>query len=638
MTVSTSTNRVQYNTNGTTGPWSVPFYFLESSHLSVTYTTAAGVETLLALTTNYSVTGAGDPAGGSVTTVTAYASGGTITILRSVPATQETDYVETDSFPAEAHEAALDKLTMIVQQQNEVLDRAITFPPSEDSNGVLPSAVTRAGMLCAFDASGNVTVSDPGNVALSSADFAVARAKRLVVGFDDDSDITDNASALANNSLLVRYTTAYSETGTENGVQVQRYIQSSDPGRGSSFKADVVIGSTDGVTTTEGSYPPEWGINIAVDSYSTDDTQGATVGGSFTVRRYSDQQTIGIHCNAMDMRIPQDATDPNMGGVTGMECHADGIGPDHRTGNNNYGYRQALRITARTQSTQPDWVKRGTAPYTNGATVSVDDICLPKDAVLSTEYLGTYFVCTTGGVLGGTDTVLDAATTPGSTVTDGAAVWECRVGAEIGIGIIVKNGDENGVGNERPAYYRYGIIVDNGEDDGNLNQVYTAFYAKNSGTINYASQGSPTYHAWFNDETGECTVYLGTELNANGSTISSIIHKGNNSSGVAKTYANFETYIVDGAAGSEDGRILFTAMVAGAIAPHLYLEGLNTIVGTKSVLATTATAGFLHVGRCAGAPTGVPDLYTGKCPMVVDSTNGRLYVYHSGGWHYATLT
>ena len=141
-----------------------------------------------------------------------------------------------------------------------------------------------------------------------------------------------------------------------------------------------------------------------------------------------------------------------------------------------------------------------------------------------------------------------------------------------------------------------------------------------------------------NDETGECTVYLGTELNANGSTISSIIHKGNNSSGVAKTYANFETYIVDGAAGSEDGRILFTAMVAGAIAPHLYLEGLNTIVGTKSVLATTATAGFLHVGRCAGAPTGVPDLYTGKCPMVVDSTNGRLYVYHSGGWHYATLT
>ncbi|MEY5100616.1 MAG: hypothetical protein RJA36_3335, partial [Pseudomonadota bacterium] len=58
MTVSSSTNRVQYNTNGTTGPWTVPFYFLEDAHLAVTYTTSAGVETLLTLTTNYSVTGA----------------------------------------------------------------------------------------------------------------------------------------------------------------------------------------------------------------------------------------------------------------------------------------------------------------------------------------------------------------------------------------------------------------------------------------------------------------------------------------------------------------------------------------------------------------------------------------------------
>lgn len=544
-------------------------------------------------------------------------------------------------------------LTPLATYTTQSLGVANANPVVLDSAGRATVWLSDAAYRMILKTSAGVTIWDQDNVRNpamggSAGDFTtitadyldvpIARVNRLVVGFDDDADISDNASALANNSLLIRYTTAYAETGTENGVSVQRYIQSAAPGRGSTFKADVVLGSTDGVTTAEGSYPPEWGLNVAIDSYSTDDTQGATVGASLTVRRYSDQQTIGIHCNAMDMRIPQDATDPTMGGITGMECHADGIGPDHRSGNNAYGYRQAVRVAARTQSTQPDWVKRGTAPYTNGATVAVDDICLPKDAVLSTEYLGTYFVCTTGGVLGGTDTVLDAETTPGATVTDGAAVWECRVGAEIGIGIIVKNGDENGVGNERPGYYRYGVIVDNGSRDGNLNNVGTAFYAYNSGTINYASQGSPQYHAWFNDDTGECKILLGTDLNTNGQTISSILHKGTNSSSVSQTYANYETYIVDNTAGSEDGRASFSVTVAGTGEIHLYLEQNNTIVGKKNVLATTATDGFLHIGRCAGAPTGVPDLYTGKCPMVVDSTNGRLYVYHTGAWHYATLT
>ncbi len=35
-------------------------------------------------------------------------------------------------FPAEVHEAALDKLTMLVQQIQEQLDRAITAPPTDD--------------------------------------------------------------------------------------------------------------------------------------------------------------------------------------------------------------------------------------------------------------------------------------------------------------------------------------------------------------------------------------------------------------------------------------------------------------------------------------------------------------------------
>jgi hypothetical protein len=37
MTLSTSTARVAYATNGTTGPFAVNFYFLANSHLAVVY-------------------------------------------------------------------------------------------------------------------------------------------------------------------------------------------------------------------------------------------------------------------------------------------------------------------------------------------------------------------------------------------------------------------------------------------------------------------------------------------------------------------------------------------------------------------------------------------------------------------------
>ena len=60
----------------------------------------------------------------------------------------------------------------------------------------------------------------------------------------------------------------------------------------------------------------------------------------------------------------------------------------------------------------------------------------------------------------------------------------------------------------------------------------------------------------------------------------------------------------------------------------------NVIVGTAA-LATTATDGFLYIPTCAGVPTGVPSTKTGRCPMVYDTTNNKLYVYNSG-WKGAT--
>ncbi len=71
---------------------------------------------------------------------------------------------------------------------------------------------------------------------------------------------------------------------------------------------------------------------------------------------------------------------------------------------------------------------------------------------------------------------------------------------------------------------------------------------------------------------------------------------------------------------------------AAGTAPNLFAG--TTIVGTAA-LATTATDGFIYVPTCAGVPTGVPTTYTGTAPIVIDTTNNRLYFYSGGAWRNA---
>lgn len=128
MTVSAVATKVIFTGAGTTGPFAFKFPVFETSHIVVTkQEIATGTETVLTETTDYTV--ALDPVvGGTVTLVTAITSSYKLIIQRIVPLTQETNYVENDPFPAESHEEALDKLTMITQQLKEEIDRTVQMP------------------------------------------------------------------------------------------------------------------------------------------------------------------------------------------------------------------------------------------------------------------------------------------------------------------------------------------------------------------------------------------------------------------------------------------------------------------------------------------------------------------------------
>lgn len=178
MTIAKTTSRAQYSGNDVTVAFSFPYRFFEDSDLEVYILDANDVETLQTITTHYTVSNNGDETGGTVTMVTAPATGETLTILRAIPQTQGTDYQANDPFPAETHEAALDRLTLLTQQQSEEIGRSLIAPVSDTASLELP--LDRASSFLFFDASKNPTsASGVSDVAISTAMTPVVQASTL---------------------------------------------------------------------------------------------------------------------------------------------------------------------------------------------------------------------------------------------------------------------------------------------------------------------------------------------------------------------------------------------------------------------------------------------------------------------------
>jgi hypothetical protein len=112
-----------------------PFTFkvFAASDLVVTGADAFGVETVLALTTDYTVSTNADQdvsPGGTVTTVAVVSVGSTFVITSSLPATQSTVLVTGGGWYPKVVEYALDRLTILVQQVLEKLSRTLQSPVS----------------------------------------------------------------------------------------------------------------------------------------------------------------------------------------------------------------------------------------------------------------------------------------------------------------------------------------------------------------------------------------------------------------------------------------------------------------------------------------------------------------------------
>jgi len=174
MTVSTTTRKNSYTGNGSTTVYAYGFRIFSDSDIKVY---VAGV--LKSLTTHYLVSGAGSASGGNVTFTSGNtpASSASVVIIRVIPRTQATDYVDNSALSATSLEDTADKNLMLIQEIDAKAEDGFRFADTVVDAGTITidkNAADRGNKLLSFDASGNLIATQEigtsrGNWAASTA-------------------------------------------------------------------------------------------------------------------------------------------------------------------------------------------------------------------------------------------------------------------------------------------------------------------------------------------------------------------------------------------------------------------------------------------------------------------------------------
>lgn len=161
MTIEAAASERSYSCDGVTTTFAIPFPFDTVADLKVILADSGGTAAVLG--SGYSVTGGGGSSG-TLTTSTAYASGYTLTVLDDPERTQTADYTDNDSFPAEVHEAALDRSTRLSKRLYQLIKQCLRVSdgdPARDTGMVAPPVASRKGKFLRFNSStGALEVAD----------------------------------------------------------------------------------------------------------------------------------------------------------------------------------------------------------------------------------------------------------------------------------------------------------------------------------------------------------------------------------------------------------------------------------------------------------------------------------------------
>jgi len=155
MTVSTFDTRKRYPGTGAQLIFAYTWKIYAGTDLNVWLTDLNGAHTQQILNTHYTVSGVGIITGGNVTFITAPLATSFVTIVCDLPLTQETDFVENDSFPAVSQENGLDRLVKIAQQFDSKFNRVPVLPEATSKTSVvLPENISGYAAYLRWNAAG----------------------------------------------------------------------------------------------------------------------------------------------------------------------------------------------------------------------------------------------------------------------------------------------------------------------------------------------------------------------------------------------------------------------------------------------------------------------------------------------------
>jgi len=206
--------RAQYTATSGQTAFTVSFEFFANSDLKV-YRNS----TLLTLTTNYTVTGAGVTGGGTVTLVTGATAGDIVTIVRDVPVARTSDFPTSGPFNIEALNTDLDRLTAMVQQQETLDSRSLRLDQFDTPNSfnVLPAKAARAGRVLQFnDTTGQPEAGPTTSEVANAQTYATNASTSATAAASSASSASTSASSASTSATNAASSASAASTSASN--------------------------------------------------------------------------------------------------------------------------------------------------------------------------------------------------------------------------------------------------------------------------------------------------------------------------------------------------------------------------------------------------------------------------------------